>query len=88
MMFQMSSILLRCHIKHRVEIAYPCIQLARRISEDGFRVIMSGEGSDELWASYGMSYHGIVEQGWRNYRTWIVWFTTPERTLHDVIKSS
>ena len=54
--------------KAQIEIAYPCIQLARRISDDGFRVIMSGEGSDELWASYGMSYHGIVEQGWRNYR--------------------
>jgi len=54
--------------KAQVEIAFPCIQLARRISEDGFKVIMSGEGSDELWASYGMSYHGIVEHGWRNYR--------------------
>lgn len=54
--------------KAQVEIGYPCIQLARRISEDGFKVIMSGEGSDELWASYGMSYHGIVDKGWTNYR--------------------
>lgn len=54
--------------KAQVEIGYPCIQLARRISEDGFKVIMSGEGSDELWASYGMSYHGIEEKGWTDYR--------------------
>jgi len=54
--------------KAQVEIGYPCIQLARRISEDGFKVIMSGEGSDELWASYGMSYHGIQDKGWTNYR--------------------
>ena len=54
--------------KAQVEIGYPCIQLARKIHEDGFKVIMSGEGSDELWASYGMSYHGIKEKGWTNYR--------------------
>ena len=54
--------------KAQVEIGYPCIQLAKRIHEDGFKVIMSGEGSDELWASYGMSYHGIQEKGWTNYR--------------------
>jgi asparagine synthase (glutamine-hydrolysing) len=54
--------------KAQVEIGYPCIQLARKIHEDGFKVIMSGEGSDELWASYGMSYHGIKDKGWTNYR--------------------
>ena len=54
--------------KAQVEIGYPCVQLARRIHEDGFKVIMSGEGSDELWASYGMSYHGIKDKGWTNYR--------------------
>lgn len=54
--------------KAQVEIGYPCVQLARRIHEDGFKVIMSGEGSDELWASYGMSYHGIQEKGWTDYR--------------------
>ncbi len=54
--------------KAQVEIGYPCIQLAKRIHEDGFKVIMSGEGSDELWASYGMSYHGIKDKGWTNYR--------------------
>lgn len=54
--------------KAQVEIGYPCIQLARKIHEDGFKVIMSGEGSDELWASYGMSYHGIKDKGWKEYR--------------------
>ncbi len=48
--------------KAQVEIGYPCVQLAQRIHEDGFKVIMSGEGSDELWASYGMSYHGIKDK--------------------------
>jgi len=54
--------------KAQVEIGYPCVQLAKAISEDGFKVIMSGEGSDELWASYGMSYHGIKQHGWNEYR--------------------
>jgi asparagine synthase (glutamine-hydrolysing) len=54
--------------KAQVEIGYPCVQLAQRIHEDGFKVIMSGEGSDELWASYGMSYHGIKDKGWTDYR--------------------
>ena len=54
--------------KAQIEIAWPCIKLAQRISSDGFRVILSGEGSDELWASYGMSYHGIKQHGWTDYR--------------------
>ena len=54
--------------KAQVEIAWPCIKLAQRIASDGFKVILSGEGSDELWASYGMSYHGIKTYGWDEYR--------------------
>ena len=54
--------------KAQVEIGYPCVRLAQHIHEDGFKVIMSGEGSDELWASYGMSYHGIKDRGWTDYR--------------------
>ena len=54
--------------KAQVEIAWPCIKLAERISSDGFKVVLSGEGSDELWASYGMSYHGIKDHGWDTYR--------------------
>lgn len=43
--------------KAQVEIAWPCLWLARQMQEDGFKVCYSGEGSDELWASYGFSYH-------------------------------
>ena len=54
--------------KAQIEIAWPCIKLAQRIASDGFKVVLSGEGSDELWASYGMSYHGIEEHGFEEYR--------------------
>ena len=54
--------------KAQVEIAWPCIKLAQRITSDGFKVVLSGEGSDELWGSYGMSYHGIKEHGYEEYR--------------------
>ena len=54
--------------KAQVEIAWPCIKLAQRIASDGFKVVLSGEGSDELWGSYGMSYHGIKEHGYEEYR--------------------
>ena len=54
--------------KAQVEIGWACLQLARRMREDGFKVTFSGEGSDELWASYGMSYHGVRKLGWRGYR--------------------
>lgn len=36
----------------QVEIAVACRALAERISADGFKVVFSGEGSDELWGSY------------------------------------
>lgn len=54
--------------KAQVEIAWACDVLGARMKADGFRVTYSGEGSDELWASYGMSYHGIEKQGWFAYR--------------------
>lgn len=54
--------------KAQVEIALACLPLARQIAADGFRVVLSGEGSDELWASYGMSYHGIAKDGWHRHR--------------------
>jgi asparagine synthase (glutamine-hydrolysing) len=43
--------------KAQIEIAWPCWWLAERMAADGFKVCFSGEGSDELWASYGFSYH-------------------------------
>lgn len=45
--------------KAQVEIAWACDALAAQIHEDGFKVVFSGEGSDELWASYGFAYHAL-----------------------------
>lgn len=52
----------------QVELAWHCMQLAEAIREGGFKVAFSGEGSDELFASYGMSHFGIVKHGWHEYR--------------------
>lgn len=54
--------------KAQVEIGWACLVLADRIAGDGFKVVFSGEGSDELWASYGFSYHGVQAEGWHPYR--------------------
>lgn len=54
--------------KAQVEIAWPCWHLARAMASDGFRVTYSGEGSDELWASYGFAYHGLKSTDWHTYR--------------------
>lgn len=54
--------------KAQVEIAWACLHLARQLQADGRRVVLSGEGSDELWASYGMSYHGVKAKGWHQFR--------------------
>lgn len=54
--------------KAQVEIAWPCLTLAAAMRSDGFRVTYTGEGSDELWASYGFAYRGINRHGWYTYR--------------------
>lgn len=54
--------------KAQVEIAWACHHLGLAMKRDGFRVTFSGEGSDELWASYGMAYHGIQKDGWHGFR--------------------
>jgi asparagine synthase (glutamine-hydrolysing) len=54
--------------KAQVEIAWPCLALAAAMHADGFRVTYTGEGSDELWASYGFAHHGIASAGWYGYR--------------------
>lgn len=54
--------------KAQVEIAWPCLALAERASADGRKVVYSGEGSDELWASYGFAHHGLKKASWRAYR--------------------
>jgi asparagine synthase (glutamine-hydrolysing) len=54
--------------KAQVEIGWPCLALAAAMRADGFRVTYSGEGSDELWASYGFAYHALRTQDWHEYR--------------------
>jgi len=54
--------------KAQIEIAWACMHLGRRMQSDGVKVVLSGEGSDELLGSYGMAYHGIKKYGWREYR--------------------
>lgn len=54
--------------KAQVEIGWPCLKLAEAMQSDGFKVTFSGEGSDELWASYGFAYHALQTQDWHEYR--------------------
>jgi asparagine synthase (glutamine-hydrolysing) len=54
--------------KAQVEIGWACMALADQMKADGFKVTFSGEGSDELWASYGFSYHGVKTDGWFGHR--------------------
>lgn len=54
--------------KAQIEIGWPCLKLAQAMKQDGFKVTFSGEGSDELWASYGFSYHALQTQDWHVYR--------------------
>lgn len=54
--------------KAQVEIAWPCLALALAARANGHKVVYSGEGSDELWASYGFAYHGLKTATWRSYR--------------------
>lgn len=56
-------------MKTQVEIAWPCLHLARRISEDGFKVVLSGEGADELFGGYGNQViQGKDDRTWRDAR--------------------
>jgi asparagine synthase (glutamine-hydrolysing) len=54
--------------KAQIEIGWPCLVLAAQMQRDGFKVTFSGEGSDELWASYGFAYHALKIQDWHRYR--------------------
>jgi len=54
--------------KAQVEIGWACLHLARRLRSDGIKVCLSGEGADELWASYGRSYHAVQKSGWHKSR--------------------
>lgn len=56
--------------KAQVEIGWACLALADAMSDRGFKVVFSGEGSDELWASYGFAYHAMTQPryDWHRYR--------------------
>lgn len=54
--------------KAQIEIGWPCLKLAEAMQADRFKVTFSGEGSDELWASYGFAYHALKTQNWHSYR--------------------
>lgn len=54
--------------KAQVEIGWACLHLAEAMRGDGFKVTYSGEGSDELWASYGFAYHALQTTDWHVYR--------------------
>jgi asparagine synthase (glutamine-hydrolysing) len=64
------SVVERIELPHKaqVEIGWACLKLAEAMRADGFRVTYSGEGSDELWASYGFAYHALKTQDWHSYR--------------------
>jgi tRNA (cmo5U34)-methyltransferase len=60
--------------KAQVEISWACWWLGKAMRADGERVTFSGEGSDELWASYGVHgtgvgvFWGVQQHGWYEYR--------------------
>lgn len=66
----LSSVIETIEMPHKaqVEIAWACLALADRMRADGFKVTFSGEGSDELWASYGFAYHALLTEDWHEYR--------------------
>ncbi len=54
--------------KAQIEIALGCLPLAEALASDGMKVVLSGEGSDELLGSYGWGWAGVQRQGWFGYR--------------------
>jgi asparagine synthase (glutamine-hydrolysing) len=55
--------------KAQVEIGWACLHLAKQMNQDGFKVTFSGEGADEMFGSYGFSYHALAAgRDWGEYR--------------------
>ena len=52
----------------QVEVGILCSFLAERISADGFKVVISGEGSDEAYGSYGNIRHLKDFPDWSDIR--------------------
>lgn len=56
-------------MKAQVEIGWPCLALAQEISADGFRVVLSGEGADELFGGYGnLARKATSDRDWMEAR--------------------
>ena len=56
-------------MKAQVEIATLCLPLAQQIAADGFKVVLSGEGADELFGGYGnMARKASSDGEWRETR--------------------
>lgn len=56
-------------MKSQVEIAMLCLPLARRIADDGFRVVLTGEVADEVYGGYGtLARHDDDDYTWRRVR--------------------
>ncbi len=52
-----------------VQIGACLLALSERMRSDGFKVVYGGDGSDEIWESYGRSsYFKIKKMGWTSAR--------------------
>ena len=52
----------------QVEVGILCSFMAKQISDDGFKVVFSGEGSDEAYGSYGMLRMFSKKPDWSDIR--------------------